>query len=365
MKYDDETRTERISKNLTALVLYCLKSKINQKREYGENISIYKEVKIAFDGYSENEDESEEKRRQSESYAIYIPKNCLEDAFIFPEHETSSFGIVHRRGKEVYFNTWFDKTTQTLDLEGYLVNDRIQDAGLGTLEIDEIVEELVQRYGLNDINNIANASLNIDKTGFYYTILVSMEYIDYERSGNIPGTNEIRKCAELIWEKAAKAVLAFKQLSRRVDSVFVGIWPDYSKLYPLNFSILRGSKDANVDKKQLLAFIECAKDVLSSTWPDEIERISLTFRFNDDQGIANNESLLQFSAKASIDCEAMCKDTQTGLLFMQGYENGDYDTGFISSDYGDDTYLLTSSYNREFLNLQTPITIEERLVSCP
>jgi hypothetical protein len=33
----------------------------------GANISIYKELKIAFDRYSENEEETEEERRNSEN----------------------------------------------------------------------------------------------------------------------------------------------------------------------------------------------------------------------------------------------------------------------------------------------------------
>ena len=74
----------------------------------GENISDTPEVKIIFDGYGdlETEDENGEYvyeeggNTNMESYAIFIHKNSGKEGFVFPEHDLTPWGLVHRPDEE-------------------------------------------------------------------------------------------------------------------------------------------------------------------------------------------------------------------------------------------------------------------------
>jgi hypothetical protein len=66
---------------------------------------------------------------------------------------------------------------------------------------------------------------------------------------------------------------------------------------------------------------------------------------------------------AEVDCEAMIRAPYLGTFVMQGYDCGDYDTGYISSDY-DDLYLVSNSISQMhfFLDLQDPLVVTSRVV---
>jgi hypothetical protein len=64
---------------------------------------------------------------------------------------------------------------------------------------------------------------------------------------------------------------------------------------------------------------------------------------------------------ADVDCEAMVRVSGTGKLVIQGYECGNYDTGYISNDE-DDVYLMANEYQKYFVDLQDPSIINERVI---
>ena len=65
--------TAGLVNKIEQLVLYCIKSRYHEEKIYGENISIYKELKITFDGYSEDEEKTDE-----EFFTTYIPNKARE-----------------------------------------------------------------------------------------------------------------------------------------------------------------------------------------------------------------------------------------------------------------------------------------------
>ena len=80
-EYIEKKCIEELYKLTELFTLYSIRSKGMQEPIYAENISIFKELKVAFDGYSEDTTQN------SRSYVTYIHKNAYEDGFIFPEHE--------------------------------------------------------------------------------------------------------------------------------------------------------------------------------------------------------------------------------------------------------------------------------------
>ena len=87
--------------------------------------------------------------------------------------------------------------------------------------------------------------------------------------------------------------------------------------------------------------------------PDDLN-ISLVFKFNDQYGYLSDSDMLEISAYADIDCEAIIMTDESKILSLQGYDHGDYDTGIISNQGSiiSDEFLLTNKYNYSALLLQ-------------
>lgn len=106
--------------------------------EVGEDISPYPQVKIAFDGYAEDDDGDED--RSSESYAVYVHKDALSDDFIFPEHEDAFWAIVHRPSEEVHLNVWYDLNQDGCDVQS--VAEAVADTELHYEQIAAVIQGL-------------------------------------------------------------------------------------------------------------------------------------------------------------------------------------------------------------------------------
>lgn len=64
-------------------------------------------VKIMFDGYGYNEETDEEDDSNVLKFAVFIHKDSL-SGDVFPEHESTSWGLVHRPDEEVCINCYYD-----------------------------------------------------------------------------------------------------------------------------------------------------------------------------------------------------------------------------------------------------------------
>ena len=80
-------------------VLRSISRNVDDLPDVGENISIIPEVKIAFDGYQEDDDGIEDLNEQS--FAVYIHKCSGDENFIFPEHEKTAWAVRHRPAEEI------------------------------------------------------------------------------------------------------------------------------------------------------------------------------------------------------------------------------------------------------------------------
>jgi hypothetical protein len=105
--------------------------------EIGVNISPYPTVKIAFDGYAEDDDGVEDLDR--ESYVVYIHRDAASSGFVFPEHERTAWAIVQRPADEVCHTVWFNAA------EGYFDGPSLADSCAGSAIDLAVIEPIVKK----------------------------------------------------------------------------------------------------------------------------------------------------------------------------------------------------------------------------
>jgi hypothetical protein len=76
----------------------------------GENLSPFPSIKIAFDGYAEDEDGDDD--IGSLSFVMYVHKGSKQQSFYFPEHKKTGWDmILSRDEEEVTIFGWFSSET--------------------------------------------------------------------------------------------------------------------------------------------------------------------------------------------------------------------------------------------------------------
>ncbi|MGI9346009.1 MAG: hypothetical protein ACR2PW_07080 [Gammaproteobacteria bacterium] len=110
--------------------------------EVGANISVFPGVKIAFDGYAEDDDGIEDVNEQS--YAVYIHKNSAEEGFVFPEHEKTAWAIVSRPSEEICHFVWL--SVDAGGFSGPSLQDSIANSSLEPAQIESVIEALASKH---------------------------------------------------------------------------------------------------------------------------------------------------------------------------------------------------------------------------
>lgn len=127
-------------------VLGCIVQDIwrdSENLEIGVDISDLREVKIIFDGYGYNEETGEEDDTNMESYAIFIHKDTLQEHFVFPEHETTPWGLIHRPDEEVCIHAWYDVESDEWSFNSL---EETSDHKMTNEEVMNILTELYDEY---------------------------------------------------------------------------------------------------------------------------------------------------------------------------------------------------------------------------
>ena len=119
--------------------------------EIGENISNISEIKIIFDGYADLEyynDDGDYRYVEAgdtnmESYTIFIHKDSAKEGFVFPEHEFTPWGLIHRPKEEVCIYAWYD-----VEHDDWSINslDETSDHKMTDKQVMKILETLDKRY---------------------------------------------------------------------------------------------------------------------------------------------------------------------------------------------------------------------------
>ena len=117
----------------------------------GEDISDQREIKIIFDGYGDLEDEDENGEYRyteggntnMESYAIFIHKDSGKENFVFPDHDLTPFGLIHRPKEEVCIYAWYDVENNDWSINSL---EETSEHEMTDEEVMEILETLDKRY---------------------------------------------------------------------------------------------------------------------------------------------------------------------------------------------------------------------------
>ncbi len=71
--------------------------------------------RVMFDSYQEDDTLEEGEDKNLLCYVVFIHKDCLEEDFVFPEHETA-FGVIkHRPEEEAALIGWYNKSEESWD----------------------------------------------------------------------------------------------------------------------------------------------------------------------------------------------------------------------------------------------------------
>lgn len=123
-------------------VLRSISSNVVDLPEVGENISVIPEIKIAFDGYLEDDDGIEDLNEQS--FAVYIHKNSGDEDFIFPEHEKTAWSVVQRPAEEICHFVWV--SVDSGECAGPSIQDSASNSSIDSALIEEIIKTLASKY---------------------------------------------------------------------------------------------------------------------------------------------------------------------------------------------------------------------------
>lgn len=112
--------------------------------EIGENVSPIPELKIIFDGFGYNEESGEDDDENEMSYALFIHRDAKNEDFIFPDHELTPLGILHRPNEERCFSLWYHAIEDLWETTSCPADEDNSD--LTENEVMEILEILNRRY---------------------------------------------------------------------------------------------------------------------------------------------------------------------------------------------------------------------------
>ena len=111
----------------------------------GADISPYPEIKIAFDGYAEDDDGDDDKSKLS--FAVYIHKDADTDGFVFPEHDVVR-AVVHRPSEEVYHNVWYHREID--DFDYWFLAESVEETKVPYERIVSVIEALEKRFSSSE-----------------------------------------------------------------------------------------------------------------------------------------------------------------------------------------------------------------------
>lgn len=321
-----------------SFTLDSIRSKRRFEPAYGDDISIVRELKVAFDGYSEDEEDID---RNSRSYVTYIHKSALELDFIFPPHEATPLGAMIRPGSELHVYSWYDKSTDSIEVIN--VEEHLKRDKMSAVHIYNILSKLSERY-------------NEKRGRDYLSIFIGYEADDYGPTfgkevdaDKQPGEEEAHFNAERMCTLANKFCNAVEALiNNKLKKAYVGLLKEGNQPAEKRIILLREMNLSRSNKKYIEKFYESTKEELK-IWPHHIWYVVLTIDLGDSEKVFSDSDFLSLTHSSDTDIDAVVFNKYTNEYVVQGYYRGEYDTGFFSND-GDDSY--SSQRNRFIVNLQ-------------
>lgn len=107
---------------------------------FDKDISCIPELKIAFDGYGEDEETGELSDKNNESYVIYIAKGADKDGFVYAEHEAKLSGTEN----QFCAYAWLELPDQNWVFTNLDYPE--ESSKLSYADIEEILSKLYSKY---------------------------------------------------------------------------------------------------------------------------------------------------------------------------------------------------------------------------
>ena len=193
----------------------------------------------------------------------------------------------------------------------------------------------------------------------FFTILV---HLDYPEENSINEKEYIDYNAHRVW-KLANGIIWYLQGAINKMPLKAAVCLDLTqngKFYDFKFDDINNENRRKSTDKFILDFKKSAKVPLNES-PFEIYQIALSIWIEDDIS-PTDDDWLYLSQVAEIDFEAPVYIDSEGIIVMQGYSQGDYDTGYISNHETKDSYLLENPYNSFFFNAQDEQFILSKII---
>lgn len=180
-------------------------------------------------------------------------------------------------------------------------------------------------------------------------------YVNGERKGtdSIPNEIQAKFNANRMWTLANNFCwVARDRNDNLLKKAYVGLLKEGGQpadgevmfLKEMNFVTDR-SRD---DEKHVKKFYESAKKELK-IWPNLIWHVLLVLDFGDDGKLFDDNDFLAMTHFSDTNIEAAVFNEDINNFVVQGYDRGEYDTGYYSND-GDESY--SSDANSFIVNLQ-------------
>jgi len=159
------------------------------------------------------------------------------------------------------------------------------------------------------------------------------------------------------------ATFTFQFMSRADGKIYVGSNQNsFSKLFPIKYETSSNENEANIAENKKAYLSKYSKEIDFSR--DDIERVSITFVCTDTKDRPSNEEMLQFTNLAEIHCSACVdywKSASERVLVTQGYDCGEYDTGFYV-DQNLEYYSQENISNNDLYELQHQFILNQKFV---
>ena len=195
-----------------------------------------------------------------------------------------------------------------------------------------------------------------------FTLLINTEFYNLdELAENSSASEVVKDNVNAVWELASKVAHNFEALGWRIEESYLGLLNEqYEKLYAFEFKDPTGTTTSTKGNKFIENFIQDFGSQFNFVL-NELEAISVSLICDGSKSRPSDEEMLVFSHNADLDCEAIVYfDENDDLLVMQGYERGEYETGYFNCGQTDD-HTENNEFNKYFFALQDIKHIKERI----
>lgn len=124
----------------------------NDERQYeplSEDDEDYQEVLEKLELFEQYSNSDGPCNPQSQSFAVFIHRDAINEGFEFPPHDVTPWYLVHRPKEEVCIYVWWDRDTDTIDV--LPLGDRVNNTEMDEEDVMRVLEHIASDYGFDNV----------------------------------------------------------------------------------------------------------------------------------------------------------------------------------------------------------------------